>query len=124
MPNSRRAEKRRGPMVDQIVHVECYSGYKADERPVRLHLGAIHPEDVEVQLVHGLVDAMGEIVQPQTVTLKLASGPDPASNGQGTCVYTGKILCRTSGHYGYCVRVLPRNASLPHPFEPGLVTWG
>jgi hypothetical protein len=23
---------------DQIVRVDCYSGYKADERPVRLHL--------------------------------------------------------------------------------------
>ena len=26
-------------MADPIVRVECYSGYKADERPVRLHLG-------------------------------------------------------------------------------------
>jgi hypothetical protein len=25
-------------MPDQIVHVECYSGYRADERPVRLKL--------------------------------------------------------------------------------------
>lgn len=26
-------------MHEQIVHVDCYSGYKADERPVKLHLG-------------------------------------------------------------------------------------
>lgn len=26
-------------MHEQVVRVECYSGYKADERPVRLHLG-------------------------------------------------------------------------------------
>jgi hypothetical protein len=25
-------------MGEQVVHVECYSGYKADERPLRLHL--------------------------------------------------------------------------------------
>ena len=25
-------------MREQIFHVQCYSGYKADERPVRLHL--------------------------------------------------------------------------------------
>jgi len=25
-------------MRDQIVHVDCYSGYKADERPARLKL--------------------------------------------------------------------------------------
>jgi starch phosphorylase len=92
---------------------------------VRIHLGPIHPEDVEVQLFHGVVDSLGEIAKPQTVTLKLASGPDPAgANGSSVCLYTGKIACRASGHYGYCVRVLPRHASLPHPFEPGLVTWG
>ena len=26
-------------MRDRFVHVECYSGFKADERPLRLHLG-------------------------------------------------------------------------------------
>ncbi len=26
-------------MHDQIVRVECYSGFKADERPVKLYLG-------------------------------------------------------------------------------------
>ncbi len=25
-------------MREQVVRVECYSGYKADERPMRLHL--------------------------------------------------------------------------------------
>jgi hypothetical protein len=27
-------------MAEPMVRVECYSGYKADERPMRLHLGA------------------------------------------------------------------------------------
>lgn len=26
-------------MTEKIIHVECYAGYKADERPVRLQLG-------------------------------------------------------------------------------------
>jgi len=26
--------------------------------------------------------------------------------------------------FGFSVRVLPKHANLPHPFEPGLVTWG
>ena len=26
-------------MPEQIIHVETYSGFKADERPLRLHLG-------------------------------------------------------------------------------------
>lgn len=28
-------------MGEQLVRVECYSGYKGDERPVRLHLGEL-----------------------------------------------------------------------------------
>jgi len=33
-----KAAKGREAMPDQVVRVECYSGYKADERPVRLRL--------------------------------------------------------------------------------------
>lgn len=32
-------------MSDKIVHVECYAGYKGDQRPVKLHLGD-QPVDV------------------------------------------------------------------------------
>ena len=38
--------------------------------------------------------------------------------------YRGSIACRSSGQYGFVVRVLPRHGDLPHPFEPGLVSWG
>ena len=36
-------------MHEQIVQVDCYSGYKADERPVKLHLGGrtLHIVSVE-----------------------------------------------------------------------------
>lgn len=49
MRNSRKAERRRGPMSDRIVRVECYSGYRADERPVRLHMGAQTLEVVAIE---------------------------------------------------------------------------
>jgi hypothetical protein len=26
-------------LIEKIVHVECYSGYKGDERPVKLQIG-------------------------------------------------------------------------------------
>ena len=36
-------------MSSKLLHVECYSGYKADERPVRVQLGGqmIDVSDVE-----------------------------------------------------------------------------
>ena len=36
-------------MAEQVVRVECYSGYKADERPMRLHLGGHVIEIAEVE---------------------------------------------------------------------------
>jgi starch phosphorylase len=44
---------------------------------------------------------------------------------QGTgLVFKGTIPCRASGHYGYAVRVLPKNPDLANAFEPGLICWG
>ncbi|HXY25739.1 MAG TPA: hypothetical protein VEI73_13880 [Candidatus Acidoferrum sp.] len=36
-------------MGEQIIRVECYSGYKADERPMKLHLGERILEISEVE---------------------------------------------------------------------------
>lgn len=36
-------------MAEQLIRVECYAGYKADERPVRLHLGGRTLEVVEIE---------------------------------------------------------------------------
>ena len=36
-------------MVDQAVRVECYAGYKGDERPVRLCLGDRSLEIVTIE---------------------------------------------------------------------------
>jgi hypothetical protein len=36
-------------MSDQLLHVECYSGYKGDERPVRMFLHGQVMEVAEVE---------------------------------------------------------------------------
>jgi starch phosphorylase len=86
----------------------------------RVQLGGFSPEDLEVQLFHGLVDSFGEIPQPRTVTMSHDGPPAAGSAWQ----FTGTIPCRSSGQYGYAVRVLPKNKDLSNPFEPGLVCWG
>jgi starch phosphorylase len=85
----------------------------------RVNLGPLAPSDVQVQLVHGVLDSLGQIARPQAALM--------ASNGkpQGPAwEYAGAIDCTSSGQYGYAVRVLPKHADLGNPFEPGLVTWG
>jgi starch phosphorylase len=86
---------------------------------VRVKLGPFKPEEVEVQLCHGVLDAMGDIAEPRALPLSM--------NGSTTSdgvLFTGELPCRSSGHFGFSVRVLPRHANLPNLFEPGLVTWG
>ncbi|HEX3146773.1 MAG TPA: alpha-glucan family phosphorylase [Gemmataceae bacterium] len=87
---------------------------------VRLHLGALLANDVEVHLYHGNVDSFGSIASPRADLLKPVG--TPGSNG--TAVFGGSVPCSASGQYGFSVRVLPRNVDLPDPFEPGLITWG
>ena len=89
------------------------------EVQARINLGGFTPDDVDVQLFHGLVDNLGDIPNPFTAAM--------SHNGtaQGTAwIFKGNIPCRASGQYGYAVRVLPRNADLANSFEPGLVCWG
>jgi starch phosphorylase len=86
---------------------------------VRVNLGAVSPDDVEVQLYHGVLDSMGEIADPRLTPLKI----DGTRNGS-TALFTGHVPCRASGQFGFTVRVVPKHPNLPNSFEPGLVTWG
>ena len=89
------------------------------EVSAKVNLGSLAPDDVEVQLFHGVVDNLGNIPAPATVAMS-HNGHQQGSTWQ----FKGVIPCRASGQYGYAVRVLPRNGDLPNPFEPGLVCWG
>jgi glycogen phosphorylase len=90
----------------------------------RVRLGPLRPEDVEVQIYHGPVDSLGDIADPQTVAIEPKFPPEPSANGDGVWIYRGRIPCRSSGQHGFNVRILPKNANLPHVFESGLAAWG
>ncbi len=112
----------------QIIGVDAPAAdplHVGTELAVKVHveLGGFTPDDVEVQLFHGLVDAFGDIPKPKTVSL-VSSGKANIPNASGSSwTFEGKIACLASGQYGYCARVLPKHPSLFHSFEPGLVTW-
>jgi starch phosphorylase len=115
-------EQWREVRVDEVTAPPPEPLHVGDELNVRarVHLGALSPDDVEVQLYHGVIDSMGDIAQPRAAVLRPV-GPAPANSA---AVFGGSVPCAASGQYGFSVRVLPRNPDLPHPFEPGLVTWG
>jgi starch phosphorylase len=96
------------------MHVGAEMDVKA-----KINLGHLAPDDVEVQLFHGVVDSLGEIPTPRTTRMS----PNGAHDG-AVWTYQGRIPCRSSGQHGYAVRVLPRHPDLANSFEPGLVVWG
>jgi starch phosphorylase len=86
----------------------------------RVHLGSLQPQDVEVQLFHGVVDNQGDIPAPSAVPMST----NGSAEAGGRWVFRGVIPCRASGQHGFAVRVLPRHKNLGSPFETGLVAWG
>jgi glycogen phosphorylase len=87
---------------------------------VRVNLGRFSPDDVEVQLFHGLVDSLGEIPRPDLVPMSHNGKP----KHDNVWEFHGAIPCRSSGQHGFSVRVLPRHGDLASSYEPGLVCWG
>ena len=82
-------------------------------------LGKVGPDDVSVELYHGLVDSWGNIRNGSSVKMdyKEASGQD------GEHWFTGSMSCRASGRQGLAVRVLPRHVDMVNPYELGLILW-
>ncbi|MCF4140402.1 glycosyltransferase family 1 protein [Streptomyces sp. Tue 6430] len=84
---------------------------------VRLRLGDLTPDDVEVQAVSGRVDAEDRITDGTAVPLKPVGGPDP----EGSRLYEGPLSLDRTGPYGYTVRVLPDHPLIASGAELGLV---
>ncbi|NNN32551.1 glycosyltransferase family 1 protein [Streptomyces sp. S3(2020)] len=84
---------------------------------VRVGLGELTPEDVEVQAVSGRVDEEDRIADAMTVPLKPVGGPDP----EGQWVYEGPLALDRTGPFGYTVRILPSHRLLASGAELGLV---
>jgi starch phosphorylase len=83
-----------------------------------LSLGALSPNDVQVALLVGQLNAAGELAEQEVVPVEWCQ-----ELGRGKHRYTGLIPPRDSGRYGFSVRVLPRHPHLADPYDLGLVTW-
>ncbi|MFG3526423.1 alpha-glucan family phosphorylase [Streptomyces sp. NPDC047917] len=109
-----------------VDHVEAVAPTAADGSAelgsalllrVRVALGVLEPDDVEVQAVAGRVDAADAISDAQVFPLKPAGGQDL----EGRWLYEGPLALDRTGPYGYTVRVLPAHPLLATGAELGLV---
>ncbi|MEE1757099.1 alpha-glucan family phosphorylase [Streptomyces sp. SP18CS02] len=84
---------------------------------VRVALGDLQPEDVDVQAVAGRVDTHDSLADGQAFPLKPAGGPDQ----QGRWIYEGPLTLDRTGPFGYTVRILPSHRLLAAGTDLGLV---
>jgi starch phosphorylase len=81
-------------------------------------LGALSPDDVDVQVVHGRSVGEDELREPEAASLTVAGVGEA-----GQALYEGSLALSRSGPFGYTVRVLPRHPALASPADLGLVAW-
>ena len=79
-------------------------------------LGELSPEDVDVQLLHGVIDGNDELVDAPIESLS----HEEAYQG-GRHRFDGTVSLTRSGPFGYTVRVVPKHDLLASPAELGVV---
>jgi starch phosphorylase len=97
---------------------EALSGRPAKVE-IRVCLGDLRPQDVEVTLLYGRVNAAGEIVAPEAIPALWC-----ADGGSASHRYEATIPPGDSGSHGFVVRVMPSHSLLTDPYDLGLVAWG
>lgn len=92
-----------------------------DTCPARalIRLGTLKPDDVQVQIYYGIMDADGAIAQPRVITLTEAKKVDST-----LFEFSGTLRLEQSGRIGYTVRILPNHPDILNPFHDGLIRWG
>jgi len=84
----------------------------------RIALGELVPGDVQVEVYYGMMNDKGEIPEGTSTTMH------PQGMEDGVYIFDGAISCRSSGRFGYAIRVLPHHKDMVHPYEMGLILWG
>ncbi|MGF1570216.1 MAG: alpha-glucan family phosphorylase [Nodosilinea sp.] len=84
----------------------------------RIHLGALTPDDVRVELYRGSVDVDGEI-HGGVATPMVYQGQDD----EGKSLYGIAVQYAASGLQGLSLRILPQHQYLHSPYDPKLILW-
>jgi starch phosphorylase len=83
-----------------------------------INLAGLTPDDVQVELYQGAINADGQIVNGKPVEMDY-QGSDEHNRSS----YTAEITYTSSGLQGLSLRVLPKHNHLSSRYETGLVLW-
>jgi len=105
----------------QISHVEggASSTRVGDAFEVNafVRLGHLAPDDVQVQVYLGPVDAKAELEKAEAVAM------DQVEESNGTYRYRAQVPINRSGRHGYTVRIVPHHPKVMVPHEITDIRW-
>jgi starch phosphorylase len=84
---------------------------------VRVFLGNLQPEEVEVELYYGIMQSVDTVESSQFKTMNVENNLN-----DGQYLYACTISCHIAGRYGFTARVVPRGDDMLK-YTPGLITW-
>ena len=93
------------PEIGETLHVRAY-----------VSLGALSPDEVDVQIVHGNAHDSDDLSDVDTQSLSFLE-----SYEGGRHQFAGDLALARTGSFGYTVRVLPKHPGLASTSELGLV---
>ncbi len=107
----------------KILKVELPTDDKpkvGDRIPIKaiVDLAGLGPDEVRVEAYIGRFDEFGNLTGGSPLPLLPSGELDGSAH-----VFTGKILCLSSGRIGFTVRCYPYRIELGHQFELGQLTW-
>ena len=103
--------------LDPVLPAEIYGGARIRFQ-VRVYAGPLTPEDIQVEICAGRLNADGEIAEPLIAEMNFSR------QDKNALLYDVTIKpCCGSGQFGSTARVLPRHPDLRGKFVPGLITW-
>lgn len=83
----------------------------------RVHLGRLQPDDVDVEVYSGLVNADNEITDSRVNPMQLK-----ITEANGTYIYQQTMVCTATGRHGFTARVTPRGSEWKDVM-PGFIVW-
>ncbi len=103
-------------VVKELSEVKVDSKYSLN---AEVYLGELTPDDVEVQIYYGKVDKKDDTTNNFAITMHHVS----SNEEKKTHKFEGEIVCKSTGHFGFTFRILPKHELLINPFELSVIHW-
>jgi len=106
------------------IHFDPQQVYKIDDPvsiAVDVYTGTLKPEDIRVDVYYGKISPDYQLTDTSVEQLKDITPID--HSGEKRFRFSGRLLCKKTGSFGFKIRVTPFYPSIIDPYEMNLVLW-